>query len=93
MSDATDETIFDRAAAEGRCIISADSDFGALLALREANRPSVVLLRGEGMRRPHHQLMVLLTNLPSIAASLEAGAVAVFERSRVRVRTLPFGRR
>ena len=38
MSAATDEEIFDLAATEGRTIISADTDFDTLLALRESNK-------------------------------------------------------
>jgi len=92
MGDADDDSIFDRAAAEDRCLISADTDFGAILAKREASRPSLILFRGEGFRRTQRQLMVLLTNLPWIAGAIEEGSVVVIERSRVRMRPLPFGR-
>lgn len=45
LGDASDETICLRAAEEGRVIVSADTDFGTLLAVREEEGPSVVLLR------------------------------------------------
>lgn len=35
----SDPEIFDRAAAEDRVIVSADTHFATLLALRQANRP------------------------------------------------------
>ena len=92
LGDADDETIFDRADAEDRCVISADTDFAAILAERDASRPSLILFRGEGFRRAQRQLMALLTNLPSIATAIVEGSVIVIERSRVRVRRLPFGR-
>lgn len=89
LGDAEDTIILDRAAAEGRCLISADTDFGTILAQRDASVPSVILFRGEGIHRPHHQVMILLTNLPGIRAAIEEGSVVVLERTRVRVRKLP----
>jgi predicted nuclease of predicted toxin-antitoxin system len=40
-----DDAITDYAAAEGRVIVSADTDFGAILAARQSAKPSFVLLR------------------------------------------------
>jgi predicted nuclease of predicted toxin-antitoxin system len=42
MHAAPDEAIFDRAALEGRTVVSADTDFGTLLALRQESRPSLL---------------------------------------------------
>jgi predicted nuclease of predicted toxin-antitoxin system len=72
-------------------LISADTDFGTILARQSTARPSVILFRRTTGRRPEQQLALILGNLPSIADTLEAGCVAIFEETRIRVRTLPIG--
>lgn len=91
LQAAADEEIFDRPATEDRILVSADTDFATLLATRGADRPSVVLFRRSTERRPEQQAALLLANLGAVADELEAGAVAVFEPQRIRVRRLPLG--
>jgi len=89
LRDAPDEAIFARASEEERVIVSADTDFGTLLALRGSRVPSVVLFRGEISRRPSKQASTLRVHLPSLKNDLQSGSVVVFERDRIRVRALP----
>ena len=72
-------------------LVSADTDFGGLLAARDATVPSVVLFRRRARRRAHEQAMILLANLAAFAADLDAGAIAVIDDVGIRIRRLPIG--
>jgi predicted nuclease of predicted toxin-antitoxin system len=91
MQKATDLEIFARATEEDRIVISSDTDFGTLLALRDEEKPSVILLR-RGPKRPGVQLRLLLGAMPAMEASLQEGSIVVIEEKRIRVRRLPVGR-
>ncbi len=81
--------MLERARTEGRILISADTDFGQLLAASGAALPSVILLRRELDRRSSAQAALVLANLDQVDADLEAGAIVVLEAARLRVRRLP----
>ncbi|MFM8703664.1 MAG: DUF5615 family PIN-like protein [Planctomycetia bacterium] len=63
LAAADDETIFDHADRDRRVIVSADTDFGTILAMRNTARPSVILFRGATPRNPIGQVNLLLANL------------------------------
>ncbi len=86
---AEDEVIFERAAEEARVLVSADTAFGALLAGRQAAKPSLILFRGESPRRAEAQAALLLANLGHMAELLDQGSLIVFERARLLSRPLP----
>jgi len=75
LQRADDEVIFDRAATEDRVLVSADTDFGTLLATRSAQQPSVIQFRGRGSRQPNILARTILSNLPQIAPALETGSI------------------
>ncbi len=91
LTDAADTTVQAFAAQESRIVVSADTDFGALLAQSQATHPSFILFRGATTRSPDAQVRLLVANLPALAADLTAGCIAVFEEDRIRVRRLPLG--
>jgi predicted nuclease of predicted toxin-antitoxin system len=89
LGDAADPVILEMAASEGRTLVSADTDFAAILAHRGADRPSVILFRRGADRRPERQVLLLLSNLAAIEAFVDAGCIVVFEEARLRIRSLP----
>jgi predicted nuclease of predicted toxin-antitoxin system len=91
MQRADDSAILERAEKENRVVVSADTDFGTLLALRQKSRPSVVLFRGPTSREPARVAARLLAEIPLHTTSLESGCILTIEPHRSRVRRLPIG--
>lgn len=89
LETASDEVIFDLAAAEDRVLLSADTDFGLILARRASAKPSVVLFRTSD-KRPARIWDAFVQALPQIESELATGCVAVIEDGRIRIRQTPF---
>ena len=91
MHTAPDKAVLDAAHAERRVLVSADTDFGTLLARSHATAPSLLLMRRAANRRASEQAALILDNVAVVHGDLIAGAIVVLGEETVRVRTLPIG--
>lgn len=85
---ARDDAVMAAAAQERRVVLSADTDFGELLALGRHPGPSVVIFR-RAPRRPESQVSILLASLPDTEQELTRGAILVLTPGHARLRLLP----
>lgn len=86
---APDAEILEFAATDGFVVLTADSDFAMMLAVQNRASPSLLLIDGVLANHPDEHARLVVENLPQVADALEAGAIVVFEPSRIRVRRLP----
>jgi predicted nuclease of predicted toxin-antitoxin system len=86
---ASDPQIVELALAERRVIISADTDFGALLAQARTTSPSVMLVREVVDRRPTELAQLLVAHIAQLHDQLDAGAMIALTAKGARVRRLP----
>ena len=86
--NAPDSTIFDFARQDGAVILTADLDFGALLAGAKSGKPSVIQLRLPriSLDRAWAPTWRALTRFQS---EIDAGALVTIDASESRVRILP----
>ncbi|MEZ5199926.1 MAG: DUF5615 family PIN-like protein [Micropruina glycogenica] len=89
MQRRADEAIADFAAEDDRIVVSADTDFGTILARRQLAKPSFVLLRRTQNLGPDEVGSLLVRNLPAFERDLNEGAIVVIDDTVARVRRLP----
>ncbi len=80
---ATDRVVLEAARNDHRVLVSADTDFGALLAASHDPGPSIVLVRRVVGRR--------VEELAGIEEDLRLGSIVVIGDDTLRIRRLPIG--
>lgn len=83
-----DDRIMSATTSEDRILVSADTDFGELLALGRHRKPSVILVR-RAPHKPEQQAAMIISSLRDLEGPLATGAIAVIVGDRIRVRALP----
>lgn len=88
---AVDPVLMEWARASGYVVFTHDLDFGTLLALTQAESPSVIQVRTQDVT-PTHLANVVMASLRNFESLLEAGALIVLDEGKSRVRILPLAR-
>ena len=91
LAAASDQQIVDYAIHEERVIVSADTDFGSILATQNAAKPSYIFLRKARNVRSLQVGELLAKILLEYEQELLSGAVLVVTDARIRIRALPIG--
>lgn len=78
LGGGSDERVLTAARRDGRILVTADTDFGDLLALSGEAQPGVVLLRRPG-RRPEERTEAIRPAFESVGDRLESGALVAVE--------------
>jgi predicted nuclease of predicted toxin-antitoxin system len=86
---ADDEAVLARARDDDRVLISADSDFGMILAPTRAQRPSVLYIRRSQGRRVEQVVQLIADSLEIVEEALHDGSLVVLGDGSVRIRQLP----
>lgn len=87
---ATDSEIMAWAKEHGQVIFTHDLDFGVLLALTQAEGPSVIQVRTQDVT-PAAMGKVVMGSLRQFQSQLKGGALIILDEARTRARILPLG--
>ena len=88
VSNAKDLVLLRWAAENSHVIISADLDFGDLLALSSALLPSVILVRSDD-QAPRHIAPLIAAALERFSTQLQNGCLISIDDGSARMRMLP----
>jgi predicted nuclease of predicted toxin-antitoxin system len=87
LSRAKDTELIEYARENRRVIITLDSDFHAFLAVTNANSPSVIRIRIEGLKGP--DMAGLIKQIwPKIEFSVKQGAMVTVTKKSIRIHDL-----
>ncbi len=89
---AEDIEIIEYAREHDYIVFTHDLDFGMILALTQADGPSVIQVRSQNIL-PSNLANTVLSVLLENQSTLDKGALVVIDESRARVRILPLERR
>ena len=88
MAKSKDGEILAYAKKNDMVVITADLDFGDILANTGHKKPSVIIFRLKNPS-PEHVNSLLLSAIPHIKDSLDKGSIIVIDDYRIRIRELP----
>jgi predicted nuclease of predicted toxin-antitoxin system len=88
LANARDADLIKYAADNNMIVITADLDFGEILAYTKHKKPSVIIFRLRDPS-PDHVNFLLSLVLPRIEECLSEGSIVIVEDGRVRVKELP----
>lgn len=86
--DAPDRALMRWAAERDYFVLNADLDFAAVLAATEGRRPSVILVRSDGLT-PEALGGAVLAAIHQAGNELAAGAIVSVDAEKARLRILP----
>jgi predicted nuclease of predicted toxin-antitoxin system len=88
MAASTDALIMELAASEHRVFVTLDADFHSLLAASQADSPSVIRIREEGLKGDI--IAKLLIHISDrFATNLIDGCAMSYQNQKIRLRKLP----
>jgi len=88
VSNAKDAEIMDYARKEGYVVLTCDLDFTAMLSATQGRKPSVILIRGQGVPMEELAGSIAAAMLQN-ADDLEKGAILTLDSKQARIRMLP----
>jgi predicted nuclease of predicted toxin-antitoxin system len=89
--DEPDIDVMRWAAEHGHVVLTADLDFGAILAATQRRGPSVIQLRAD-VPTPTAIGAAVVSAIRQAADDLEGGAILSVDAARARLRVLPFNK-